>query len=59
MNIICFEQPKTGRRMMAEKLKSGDVFPSLSLNIVGGGEFLMPEELESSITIALFFRGHW
>ena len=57
--VIGAEKPKAERKAMTEKLKTGDVFPSLSLKIAGGEEFSIPGDLESSITIVLFYRGHW
>ncbi len=44
---------------MTEKLHGGDVFPSLSLKIAGGDTISVPEDLESPLTIVLFYRGHW
>ena len=44
---------------MSEKLVSGDVFPSLSLKIAGGGDLHLPEDLKTPLTIILFYRGHW
>ena len=44
---------------MIEKLQGGDAFPSLSLKIAGGGQVLLPDDLESPMTIVLFYRGHW
>jgi|TARA_Y100000031_G_scaffold101455_1_gene111311 hypothetical protein len=47
------------RQDMAEKLNPGEVFPNLTLHVVGGGEIELPAELDSSMTFVLFFRGHW
>ncbi|MDA1369661.1 MAG: hypothetical protein O2971_02725 [Proteobacteria bacterium] len=44
---------------MAEKLNPGEVFPELTLQVVGGGEIALPGDLDSPMTIVLFFRGHW
>ncbi|MDG2421128.1 MAG: hypothetical protein P8N40_05470 [Gammaproteobacteria bacterium] len=44
---------------MTHKLTSGDAFPNLSLNIVGEGSRELPADLDSPMTIALFYRGHW
>ena len=43
----------------AEKLSSGDTFPSLTLNLAGGGQLTLPDDLESPLNIVLFYRGHW
>ena len=40
-------------------LTSGDDFPAISLNLAGGGTVSFPDDLETPITIALFYRGHW
>ena len=44
---------------MSEFLNSGDAFPSITLNLAGGGTFSLPEDIETPMTIALFYRGHW
>ncbi len=44
---------------MADKLNAGDRFPSLVLNLVGGGTFAVPADLEAAYTVLLFYRGHW
>ncbi|MDC0464236.1 hypothetical protein OAN31_01315 [Pseudomonadales bacterium] len=44
---------------MSNFLKSGDDFPAISLNLAGGGTFSFPDDLETPMTIALFYRGHW
>lgn len=44
---------------MAEKLNAGDGFPSLTLNLVGGGTLALPDRLDSSYSVVLFYRGHW
>ncbi len=44
---------------MAGKLYEGDVFPSITLNLVGGGTISVPGDLDSKYIIALFYRGHW
>ena len=41
------------------KIESGKQFPTLGLNLVGGGSLALPQGLDSSLTIALFYRGHW
>ena len=44
---------------MAEKLNAGDSFPSLTLNLVGGGTLALPDRLDTSYSVVLFYRGHW
>ena len=44
---------------MPNFLRPGDHFPSLSLNLADGGTFSLPNDLETPMTIALFYRGHW
>lgn len=44
---------------MKEILNPGEVFPSLSLKIAGGDTVNLPEDLDSNLTIVLFYRGHW
>jgi hypothetical protein len=44
---------------MPNFLNSGDVFPSVSLSLADGGTFSFPADLETPLTIALFYRGHW
>ena len=42
-----------------EKLAGGDVFPDMTLNIAGGGTLNLPADLETNLTILLFYRGYW
>ena len=44
---------------MAAKLNLGDTFPSLTLNLVGGGTVTVPETNDAKYQIVLFYRGHW
>ncbi len=44
---------------MNAKLDPGSAFPELSLNLVGGKTLQFPSALDSPLTIALFYRGHW
>ncbi|MDG1836029.1 MAG: hypothetical protein P8J22_11055 [Pseudomonadales bacterium] len=44
---------------MPDFLNPGDNFPSISLSLAGGGSFSFPDDLETPMTIALFYRGHW
>tara|TARA_B100001142_G_scaffold54707_3_gene53122 strand:- start:1316 stop:1579 length:264 start_codon:yes stop_codon:yes gene_type:complete len=45
--------------VMVGKLTTGDTFPELLLNILGGDSLKLPAELDAPITLALFYRGHW
>jgi peroxiredoxin len=40
-------------------LDSGDRFPSLALDKIGGGTLRLPDELSGSWAVVLFYRGHW
>lgn len=44
---------------MAEKLNAGDDFPTLTLNLVGGGASSLPGQLDAGYRVILFYRGHW
>ncbi len=44
---------------MADKLDTGDSFPNLTLNLVGGATLQLPGDLKSTYSIILFYRGHW
>lgn len=44
---------------MGEKLRIGDTFPSITLNLVGGGSVMLPDEIQSDFAVVLFYRGHW
>ena len=46
-------------RDVAEKLQQGDRFPSITLNLVGGGSLRIPEDIQSRYALVLFYRGHW
>ena len=50
---------KPGRTTVGEKLRIGDTFPSVTLNLVGGSSVTLPDELESDFAVVLFYRGHW
>ncbi len=41
------------------RLNPGDLFPALSLNTVGGESISLPADLDSPMTVVLFYRGHW
>ncbi len=44
---------------MAEKLYTGDAFPDLTLDLVGGGTLDLRNALTAKYNIVLFYRGHW
>ena len=44
---------------MAEKLNTGDRFPRLTLDLVGGGRLTVPDDLDAKYKVILFYRGHW
>jgi hypothetical protein len=44
---------------MSEKLGTGDTFPKLTLNLVGGGRLDLPDGVNAKYRIFLFYRGHW
>ena len=44
---------------MANKLNSGDTFPDLLVNVIGGRAFNLKDNLEAKYNIILFYRGHW
>jgi hypothetical protein len=44
---------------MAEKLNTGDLFPSLTLDLVDGTQLALPAGLDARYKVILFYRGHW
>jgi len=44
---------------MPEKLDLLDTFPSITLDLAGGGSLTLPEQLDTPYAIVLFYRGHW
>ena len=44
---------------MGDKLQQGERFPSLTFNLIDGGQITMPEQAPSRYTALLFYRGHW
>ena len=44
---------------MAEKLDGGAQFPAMTLQLVGGDSLVLPDQLDASYTVLLFYRGHW
>lgn len=43
---------------MAEKLNSGDAFPTMTIPLVGGGSINLPGS-DAKYQVVLFYRGHW
>ena len=44
---------------MTKKLGIGDQFPDITLNLVSGGELVIPAGMDAKYNIVLFYRGHW
>jgi peroxiredoxin len=44
---------------MADKLNTGDTFPTLALTVSDGSTLRVPDGLGSGYRIILFYRGHW
>ncbi len=44
---------------MADKLNAGDMFPEISIDLVGGGSLNLPGDFETAYNLVLFYRGHW
>ena len=44
---------------MASKLQGGDVLPTMTLHLAGGGEVTLPADLQTPYGVLLFYRGHW
>jgi len=44
---------------MADKLNTGDAFPSLTLTISDGTTLQVPQDMGSGYKVILFYRGHW
>lgn len=44
---------------MGEKLKIGDKFPSIRLDLVKGGTVTLPDDVQTDFAVVLFYRGHW
>ena len=42
-----------------EKLQQGDRFPSITLNLAGGGQLNLPQDMTGRYAAVLFYRGHW
>ena len=46
-------------RMTDKMIDSGDPFPSLEVNQVGGGKISLPGDLAGDWGVVLLYRGHW
>lgn len=44
---------------MLKKLGIGDMFPSLTINLVKGGTIDLPGGVGPKYRVVLFYRGHW
>ncbi len=44
---------------MAAKLNTGDTFPRMTLQLVGGGTLDLPDGIDAKYRIVYFYRGHW
>lgn len=44
---------------MSSRLQNGDVFPQLTVDLVGGGTLAIPRGLAGSYGVVLFYRGAW
>jgi hypothetical protein len=44
---------------MATRLNTGDLLPTVTLELAGGGTLTLPEGLDARYRIAVFYRGHW
>ena len=44
---------------MADKIGKGGQFPSIELNVAGGGKLRLPEDINTDYAFVLFYRGHW
>jgi alkyl hydroperoxide reductase subunit AhpC len=40
-------------------LDTGDDFPHMEFNAVGGGKVRLPEDFGERWNVLLFYRGHW
>ena len=44
---------------MPEKLKQGDRFPTIELNLTDGSRLTLPDQVSSRYLALLFYRGEW
>ena len=45
--------------MTNTRLQNSDRFPNLSISAVGGGEIVLPRDVEGAYAVILFYRGAW
>ena len=45
--------------VMNTRLQNGDRFPELSIPTVGGGQIVLPRDVEGFYSVILFYRGAW
>ncbi|MFW6088331.1 MAG: hypothetical protein ACODAB_01175 [Gemmatimonadota bacterium] len=45
--------------MAPNRLDDGDRLPSLTAPVVGDGEITLPDDVEGSWSLIVFYRGHW
>ena len=45
--------------VMITRLQNGDRFPDLSISKVGGGQVVLPRDVEGFYAVILFYRGAW
>ena len=45
--------------VMITRLQNGDRFPDLSISTIGGGQVVLPRDVEGFYTVILFYRGAW
>ena len=43
----------------AKFLDTGDMFPRLEFNKVGGGKIVLPDDLKGSWGVIILYRAHW
>lgn len=41
------------------RLENGEVFPAVTASAVDDGEMTLPDDLEGSWALIVFYRGHW
>ncbi len=46
-------------RMTDKMIDSGDAFPALEVDRVGGGKISLPGDLAGGWGVVLLYRGHW
>jgi hypothetical protein len=41
------------------KLDAGDIFPTMTMKLVGGQSLTLPDDLTADFTVLLIYRGKW